>query len=355
MIKNIFSSQAKVTFCLIAIFFIPLFSLNIPNSEEETWMMISSYLDCFLNDPVTNLPLLERIDDLYYWTLIYNKIKEKSVLCELFSKQFQVSEIDELKLDVIFCLLKAYSYPSSYQIPKPIISRIIEISSIKPDWFARNLLIRDDRRELIRLIVRADIEYILGQRKGLKEILSGLGDHELKKELMELLNELDEEEQKEFARLDEFMKDPAGNLDEIKDIYNLCSIMGRYDDLYVDENKTLWPKNNSVLILQEWIKDDTDEKKIKVLFYIMNHCDSAYHSEVINSIAFELLLKRQPLFVTVMKDNQRWRMIMLRLIYDIYSWERHFNRTINIPGNSDFEVKIRSQLEFLRKHLKYDN
>lgn len=355
MIKKKFFSQLTIAICFLSISFFRMLAQESRNSEEEAWTMISSDLECFLIDPVANFHLIKRVDNLNYWTFVYRNLKGNNYLEKLFSKQFSISDIDETKLGVILHLLKAFSSPTSYRALEPIISRIIEISSAKPEWFARNLLLRDDWREIARLIIKADIENILGQRKGLIDILSDLKDPEITEELKDLFNELDNEKRNEFDRFEEFMKDPAGNLDKIKDIYNLCAVMGNRDMLYLDEHKVLRPENNSILLLQDWIKKDTDERKIKVLFHLMNHCDSAYHSEVIGGIAEDVFLECQPKFVSALKNEPNWRSIMLAVSYGLYYKDKELKRTLCTLGNSDFEMRMKSQLEFLRKYIDYEN
>lgn len=343
MVKKNYSSGVILLVCLLSILFIPLLAQNSRNSEAEIWTMISCYLDCFLADPITNIPLLKKVDDLPYWTSIYFWLKEKSVLKETFSKHFLIGDIDEVQLDAMFRLLKAYSSPISYERLKPIIFRIIEISSIKPEWFARNLLLRDDWREITRLIVKGDFESIVGQRKGLRDIMSILGDTEVKKQLMDFFIEIDNEKHEDVEKFREFMKDPSANLGKIMDIYDLCATMG---PIY---------KDKSFDILVEWINKDTDEKKIRVLFQIMNHCDGAYHLEVIQGIAEEAFIEHQPRFVSALKDELNWRSIILSMSYGLYDRDKEFIRSLSTLGKSDFEMRIRSQLEFLRENLNYEH
>jgi hypothetical protein len=173
-------------------------------------------------------------------------------------------------------------------------------------------------------------------------------DQEAKKQLLDLFHELDCEDQSELGRFEEFMKDPAGNLGKITNIYNICSTIGRHDDMHLDENKTLSPKDNSILILRDWVRSDTNEKKIKVLFHLFNHCDSAYHQIILSGMAIAVLFEHRTLFVSALKDEPNWRMIMLRLSEPLYNRDKGFHNTLGILGNSDFEIRLRSQLEFLR-------
>ncbi len=362
MDNKIIQGTLLVGVSLLAMLFIPLLSqdsLNheevawTRNFEEESWVTISNRLNCFLSDPISNLPLIEGIEDLEYWTLIYCSITKKDYLSDVVSKHFSANDIDEVKLDAIFRLLKIYASSTSYERLKPIISRIIDISSTQPEWFARNLLLRDDWRWITRLIIKADIENIIGPRKGLRDILSGLGDNESKNKFIELFVELDTEDKNMIEGFNEFMKDPSANLDKIASVYNICSLMSRHDDIHLDEDKILGPKYNSILVLQSWIRQDTNERKIKVLFHLLNRCDSAYHQEVMISTSIDLFFEHQDLFISALKKEPHWRLIMLNLSFFLYDRDKEFVRSISNLGSSDFEAKMKSQLEFLRRHLNY--
>jgi len=331
------------------------FPQNICNSEEEAWKIISNYLDCFLIDPLNNLQLIDKVDDLQYWTSIYYALNGKRYLEELFSNQFLASDVNEVELDVIFNLLEAFSSPTSYELINPIISRIIEISSMNPDWFALNLLQKDNCRNIAKIIIEADIQNKLGQRNGLKDILTDLKDSGVKKEVIALLKAIEDDNKMELVKFQEFIKDPSGGAEKIKDIYNICSVMARYENIHLDESKILWPQYNSSMILEKWIKSNIDENNIKILFQILTHCDSAYHQGMLSDIVIDVFLEHQPIFISVLKDEPNWRSIIFNYSDVLYFKDKDFKKTISTLGNTDFEMKIRYQLEFLRKRLKYNN
>jgi hypothetical protein len=353
MANRIVPYGVSIALCLLLI--LPLFAQNSLVSESVTWLRVSNYLDCFLVDPVKNFALIEGVNELEYWTLIYNQIRNKNYLYELFSTRFSVSDIDEAKLGVIFHLLKAYTSLAAYHFPKPIISRIIEISAARPDWFGRKLLLRKDWREITRLIMAADTGSFEGQKRGLRETLSDVHNQDIKNELTSFFNELENEKKSEIIRFEEFMKDPAANLDRISDIYNLCATMNEYEVDHLDENKVLLPKYNSLLVLGEWIKCEINEKKIKVLFHLLNHCSSAYHEDMLMDIAITIFFEHEPIFVLALKDEPTRRSIIAGLSDFLPDRKEHFSKTLGILGSSEIELKIRSQLEFLAKISEYDH
>lgn len=337
-----FYGASLIAVGLLAMLFIPLLSQDSLNPEEVTWTRNSSCLDAFLADPMTYLPVLEGMDDSYYWTLVYSNIKGiRFVMRELFSKKLLANDSNEAKLDAIFRILKAYSSPLSYELIRPIISRIIEIASNRSGWFVRNLLSRDDWREILRLIIRGDIEHFSGMRGGLKDILFDIEDSENKKKLMDSFAEIENEERKDSEKLSEFIRDPSKGLDGIEGIYDLCHTMG---PMYT---------NNSFDILVTWITKEPDEKKLTVLFHLMSHCDGAYHREMLNDVTVRFFLKQKPLFVSALKKTANWRWIIYIISGTLYEEDKEFISILRTLGNTEIEIKVRAQLEFLRDHISY--
>ncbi|MEN6561272.1 MAG: hypothetical protein ABFD52_10900 [Acidobacteriota bacterium] len=202
-------------------------------------------------------------------------------------------------------------------------------------------------------MLQADIDSISGERKGLREILSGLKDQEAENKFLGFFRDLDGEKQNELVKFGEFLKDPAGKLDELRDVYNLCSTIGRYDDLRIDETRTLQEKDNSILILEKWIKKDIDKGKVRVLFCLVTHCDSAYHNEVMDGVVQDVFLEHYPLFIAALENESNWRSIVFSLGYGLLERERYAHKTASIPGNTRIEMRIRAQLEFLKKIVYY--
>ncbi len=327
---------------LLAMLSVSLFSQDVANPEEATWTRNSSYLDAFLADPIAHVPILERMDDLYYWTLVYGEIKGiPFMMRELFSKKLLANDVNEAKLDAILRLLKAYSSPLSYELIRPIISRIIEIASTRPEWFARNLLSRDDWREIFRLIAKGDIEHFSGMRGGLKDILLDMEDGENKKKLTDSFAEIENEERRDSEKLSEFIRDPSKGLDGIEKIYDLCHTMGPMH------------LSHSFDLLTSWIVKEPDEYKVAVLFHFMTHCDGAYHLEIMADLAVDFFLGHMPLVVSALKKTPNWRWIVLRLCYWLCEEDEGFHSAIGNLGNTEFEMKMRAQLEFLRDHINY--
>jgi len=274
--------------------------------------------------------------------LVYSKIKGIGfVTRELFSKKLLAKDADEARLDAIFRILKAYSSPLSYELMRPIISRIVEIASNRPGWFVQNLLSRADWKEILRLIVRGDIEYFSGMRGGLQDILCDIEDSGQKKKLMDSFSEIGDEEQRDSEKLTEFIRDPSKGLDVIRGIYDLCHAMGPMH------------ANSSFDILVSWITKEPDKKKLDVLFYLMSHCDGAYHREILNDIAVRILLRHQPLFVSAMETTANWRWIIYIISGTLYEEDKEFRSILETLGNTEIEKKIKAQLKFLRDHISY--
>ncbi len=350
MDNKIIQGTLLVGASLLAMLCMPLLSQDSLNHEEVAWTRNSSYLDAFLADPIANLSILERMDDWYYWTLVYGNMKGiPFMMRELFSNKLPANNADEAQLDAIFRLLKAYSSPLSYELKRPIISRTIEIASNRPEWFARNLLSRDDWKEILRLIVkeisrsiiRGDVENSSVMRGGLKNVLLDLEDGENKKKLMDSFAEIENEERKDSEKLSEFIRDPSQGLDRIDGIYDLCGTMG---PMYL---------SNSFDLLTSWIAKEPDEYKVAVLFHFMTHCDGAYHLEIMVDLAVDFFLGHMPLVVPALKRTRNWKWIVLFVSYWLCEEDEEFKSTINALGSTEFEIKIRSQLEFLRDHISY--
>jgi hypothetical protein len=332
---------------------LPIIPQDSPNPESEVWNRVSGILGRFLIDPMANFHLLRDIDQLSYWTMIYDEIKGTRYLADLFSKHFTAAGIDEGRLDMIFFMLKAYTSPTSYGAPKPVISKIVEIASSRPEWFARNLLLRQDWRDITRLMLEADISVISGERTGLREILTGLKDQDTQSQFLGFFHDLDSEKQNELARFGEFLKDPARKLDDLRTIYDLGLAIGKYDGLHIDETGTLQTKDNSILILEKWIENDADTRKVRVLYYMMTHCDDGYPSLLMEEVAQDVFLEHYPLFIAALENEPNWRSVVFSLSYGLLQSERYTHMTAYIPGHSGIEMRIRAQLGFLKRNVYY--
>lgn len=332
--------------CMLGAHFLPLFPQDPPDSESETWNRVSGALEKFSIDPAKNFQLIEEIDQLSYWTMICDEIKHTRYLQRLFSEHFPVEDINEAQLDILFFMLKAYTSPTLYEAPKPVIARLVETAKSRPAWFAQKLLLREDWRTMTRLMIEADIESISGERQGLREILTGLKDQDAENKLLGFFRGLDSDKKNELAKFEEFLKDPAGKLADLSNVYDLWSLFGRYNELRIDETGILQEKDDSISILKEWIKKDIDIRKIKVLFYLITHFDGGYPGLVMEDVAEDVFLEHCPLFIAALDKEPNWRYIIFSLSYGL--------QTAPPLGNTDMEMKIRAQLEFLKKHIFTD-
>jgi len=319
-----------------------LFAFQEPgiNSECENWASISNTLRCFLEDPLANYSDLVQIEDLYYWINIYTEIYGGNYLAELFSKHFQVNKIDSQTLDVIFYLLIKYSRPSNWDI-KQITERVIEVIESKPQWFARELINRSDWKEILRLIA-------LNRTSSLKYYFSYIQYQEQRANVLGFLDELEAKKRTEVQRLEEFLKDPVNNFDKIKDIYFICSVMALHDWSYINEDKILPPEHFSPGIIADYIKENPDEKKIDLLIHMISSCTTAgLESEVIMELGSGVFLEHPGLLAKCLSKYKGWRSIVYLISDFLYHKDPGFKKVINSLGNSDFENRLKSQLNFI--------
>jgi hypothetical protein len=319
---------------------------NASNSEANNWVTISSYFERFLEDPEANFFLLEKIEDLYYWTGVYEELNEKDYVEQVLSKQFQANDIDATRIHILFSLLLKYSSPSVYYGPiRGLVRRIVDIAREKPEWFAGELLKRPDHKEILRLAVYADIDSILKERQGLKEVLSNMSSPELVKMVTSCLQDIENEERTQLQYFELFVEEPAGYYERIKDVHNLCSMMGKYDSKHRNENKVLQPEDNSILRICQWVSRDTDENKLSILLHLLCHCDSAYHGEVAVGCAEKIFMEDPRLFARTLEKQKYWRSIVLKLSCYMGSSEKEL--VIKRLGGTEYEERLKDVLIFL--------
>jgi hypothetical protein len=344
MDKRPFIMQTSIL--ALAIFFSCLYAFPESNvdAEREDWDVISSRLRCFLNDPFTNISDIEKIDDLFYWTMIYTKVYEGGYVNELFSRHFMVNDIDCKALDIIYFLLVEYSCPTNRWEDagiEPILSRIIEVIKAKPVWFFNDLVKRASWKNFLRLIA-------LDRTVDLNHYCAAVPDPDIRAEILGFLNELEIEKRSEVQRLEEFLKDPVNNFDKIKDIYFLCSVMTVRDRGYVDQNRNLPAEYFSPGFIADYIKEDPDEKKIEILLHIISHCTTpGLETEVIMELGAEVFYEHPGLFARCLSKHRVWRSIVYLISYFLSYRDPGFRKVINGLGNTDFENELKAQLNFL--------
>lgn len=315
---------------------------NIDGRRSEVLESLKS----FLVDPEANFPRIEKIEDLNYWTLIYSLIEDKNYIEELFSKHFQLSGIDENKLNIMFNLLLRYSIdPNPYYGPIAlIIDRLIDIMQNRPEWFFENLMKQPEWKEIIRFIWAKD-------KDKFREYINGLEDRNKKKEFLRRLSELEEETREEYKWLELFLKEPGKYAGDADNIHFWGTIIGYYEQNHLDENKTLLPQYNPILILSDWIKNDPDESKLKVLFVLLQNLTSGYHAEIISDTGAKVFIEHPRLFINCLKDYRQWKYLLFRISYDvyyhIYTKEKRLEDILSFIGNSEFETEVKEEIRFI--------
>lgn len=317
--------------------------------EEENWALISEWLKGFLINPYSNFYLIEKIDDLFYWTTIYVDFFGVDYVNELFSNHFKVKELDKNSLDIIYSLLEKYSYPSNRWERsgiKPIVSRIVEFMRARPDDFLLDLIHRPNRKQILKLI-RLDPQFEINLN------CFGQANSEAEEEIFRILNELEKEERSQLQRFEEFLKDPVNNFEQVADIYFICSTMARRDRLYVNENKILPDEYFSPGVIEDYLRKDPDERKIRILIHLISSCTTpGVESYVIAELGSEIFVENPKLFARVLKQNRAWRSIIYLISDLIYSRDPGFKSLQEKLGNEEFELLLKDQLKFLSKVIE---
>lgn len=322
--------------------------------STENWNDISTRLSRFLADPVVNFPDMKIIEDLSYWTNIYDEINGGSYIKTLFSRHFKAEDIDESLMDMIYYLLSAYTYPANwwddYGI-KPIIGRILEVIKAKPEWFFKDLVKRDCWKDHLKLILRHNLS-------DAKSYLDLVSDASTRQEILSFIEIYEDEKRTEVPRLEAFLIDPANNFDKIKDIYSICSVMYIRNMLYLDENKNLAAEYDSVGIIENYIRESPDGEKIKILIHLLLNCNPyGREAYVFAELGSEMFYENTELFARSLSGYRMWRSILYSIHGFLYYRDPGYKKVIGRLGNTEFEKKLREELVFLsslaqKKHKK---
>mgnify|MGYP000950799820 CR=1 FL=1 len=342
--RNSFIFNALIFILIIFVSDLPAFQELNFSDEFKKWEVVSHQLQEFLNDPVANFSEVKKIDDLFYWTNIYVEINGGRYVNELFSRHFKVEDIDSQTLDIIYYLLDKYSCPSNwwnFAGIKPIISRLVEAIEAKPRLFFEDLLKRNDWKKYLKLIA-------LDKDANLNRYCAAVPDPDVRAELLNYLNELEDEKRTEVQRLEEFLKDPENNFDKIKNIYFICSTMAVRDRGYVDENKNLPDEYFSPGIIFDYIKEDPDDRKIEILLHMIAHCTtSGLEPYVITELGAEIFFEYPEIFARGLSEHKNWKSIVYLISAFLFYRDPGYKEIISRLGNTDFENNLKSQLNFL--------
>jgi len=337
--------QILVFLVLLSLFSF-LFAYEFGQKADEKRREVLESLKLFLLDPEANFSRIEKVDDLNYWTMIYELIEGENYVEKLFFGQFKVSNIDENRFNIICSLLLKYSIdPNPYYGPiAVIVDRLAEIMQSRAEWFFDNLVKQPEWTEIIRFIWARNRDKLL-------ENIDGLKDTNRKKELLQYLDYLKEELNEEYKWFELFLKEPGKYASEAKNIHNWGRIIGRYEQNHLDEKKTLLPQNNPILILSEWISDNMDETKIKVLLILLQHLTSGYHAEVISDLGAKVFMEHPQLFINGLKDYRHWKFLLFRISHDVYYYiyikEKNLGDIIRSIGSGRFEEEVKEELRFM--------
>ncbi|MDI6699584.1 MAG: hypothetical protein QME85_11730 [Candidatus Saccharicenans sp.] len=311
---------------------------------KENWKEISSRLSRFLAAPTANFADIKKIEDLSYWTDVYDEINGGSYIKALFSRHFKVEDIDNTSMEIIYYLLNEFAYPANwwedYGI-KPIIKRIIEITKAKPEWFFEDLVKRDCWKQYLRLI-------LLDGSNELKRFLDFIPSSYSKQEILNFIEIYEEEKRTEVQRLEEFLLNPIDNFELIKNIYCICSVMYTRDKLYIDENKNLPDEYFSAGVIEDYIRESPDEEKIKILIHLILHCiPSGVYPYVLAELGSEMFFEYPELFARSLSVYKRWRSIIYGLKEFIFARDPGYKKVISRLGKTEFEKKLKDELIFL--------
>lgn len=336
--------RAYLLILVIGVSFLYPFQEREVSVSTENWAEISSRLNRFIADPVANFDNIKIIEDLSYWTDIYDEINGGSYVKALFSRHFKAEEINESLMDVIYYLLSAYAYPANWSDDygtKPIISRIIEVIKAKPEWFFKDLVKRDHWKQHLRLT-------LWDKSLDLRKHLSFLGDPYARQEILGFIELYDSEKRTEVERLEDFLIDPINNFERIRDVYCICSVMYTRDKLYVDKNKNLPDEYFSAGVLEDYIRESPDDKKVKLLIHLITHCiPSGVYPYVFTELGSEMFYEHTELFARSLSEYRIWRSVLYRIHGFLFYRDPGYKKVIERLGKTEFEKKLKEELVFL--------
>jgi hypothetical protein len=304
------------------------------SARERCSKKILAALHDFISNPINNYEKLKSIEDLDYWLRRYELSYEATtgnranILESLFRTSFQIDNINEKQIDIIFyLLLNRASYHDDY---KYIEKKIIEIACSKPNWFFRLLWFHPERRRILK-----KIETITQ----LQSCLDQLGDEQLKGFFLNDISQNEKEKEMELEYFIQFMSDPLGNFDKIKDIDNLCLQIQAYENQIV-KNGILERFATNALFTEHF--QDINEKKIQILLHLLLNCRIGVHGELICEYTAKIFRDYPKPFIRALQRETKWRSIIAELI------ELEYDKTeeaIKALGDSRFELKIKRLLD----------
>jgi len=330
MVKQIF---AKLPFLFLALILLLLVSSDQFSASGQLSKQILADLQAFLVDPVGNFEKIKDLDDLTYWVLRYELNheayfgQEMSYLEKLFQNNFQVKDMNEKRLDIIFFLL--LNYESNFRNYNLIVNRLVDVACSKPDWFFQVLASQPEHRVILKKIE----EYA-----HLRRCLDQLKDGGVKRLINDDLLGNEKEKDMELENFRQFMKDPVGNFDKIKNIDNICGPIVQYENTLIKDG--ILERFATDILFSDHFQD-INEEKISILLYLLLNTGSGVHGELIAGFVAGVFRDYPGLFLMALQKEKRWRSALLELSLEYQT----LKEVIGALGDSEFEMEIKRQFE----------
>jgi hypothetical protein len=283
-------------------------------------------IDAFFKDPLMNFDKIKKLQDPKKQLSLYAQWNS-DVILKFFRIHFQ--EIDERKIEILVYLLVHYR---GYPVPE----EAARIFNIQPVMFVKEL---EKTPEWMNII--DDISW---SWESFSSGLTGLGASEFEKEAKEYALSLHEDREQKFKVIEAFVNDPVANFDRIKRLDDICWWFGTYERYFIKDG-ILSQSDNVLYRLFHGALVEIDEKKIEILIYMILHCDSPYHSEVLMDEATGIFGSNPQIFVRVLEKTSEWKRVVDRFIG---LGETELFREL---GDSEFEMKIKKYV--FRERRRY--
>lgn len=167
-----------------------------------------------------------------------------------------------------------------------------------------------------------------------------LNDNDLNGRVQEHIRCLHEDRIQREKDVEAFRLDPVAGFERIKNIENLCSWIGLYEQRFI-HNQALDEFRLNVLFREHF--QVVDEPRTEILVHMMPHCGSGHYGEILADQAARMFRARPDLFVRVLEKTPRWNDVVSALLYltDVVD-------VFEALGNSEFERRIKEYVHNFR-------
>lgn len=310
---------------------------------------VFSIMKDFADEPLANFDRFMSIEDLEYWLWVYFLVhEEKNYLDEVLDRQFQIADIDETKLDILFSILLKYhtNQNTISELEYHLINHLLRIFEYKPGWFLENLFRQVDWRLLIRKVSRWYDIYSGIKDKRFKDRIIGLVEESKKKEVALYFEELDKEIEDEYILLNCFVKELDRYADAALGIKNWGTIISRYWKEHTNEKLVI--TDDPLETIGKWILIEPNVVKIKILFSLIENLRSDYPAEYIHEVGAKAFLANPGLFIRCLEDRANWRYLLFRISDELFYWI-DLEKLFAMLRDDGFEGKVKNELIFMSK------